>query len=314
MLGSIIVDDEIMKYYFYKCAFALLAALPWGVLSWLSRAIAWLLCHVVQYRREVVRGNLKRSFPKRTPREIEVIARDFYEHLVFQFLASPKLLAQDEATLKSRHLQVSNLEVCAKLREQGYPVFLILMGHCGNWELFSAGQIYFSDLGIQQEQLYRPLKDRALDRVQREMRSAHGALCTPKAEIGRRLVGLMRQELPETRAIAFIADQTPGRDGRVGLWEEFLGQPTAFLDGAERIARKYGLPVVYLDIERRSNICYVGRFKLLSLDPQHQPLHELTRQYIRELEQTIERDPAAWLWSHRRWKHQPPQTFTSQFL
>ena len=30
---------------------------------------------------------------------------------------------------------------------------------------------------------------------------------------------------------------------------------------------------------------------------------EVTDKYFKLLEQTIDRDPANWLWSHNRWKH-----------
>jgi KDO2-lipid IV(A) lauroyltransferase len=32
---------------------------------------------------------------------------------------------------------------------------------------------------------------------------------------------------------------------------------------------------------------------------------EITNLHTRFLEQMIKEDPAYWLWSHRRWKHQP---------
>ncbi|MDO4692077.1 MAG: lysophospholipid acyltransferase family protein [Porphyromonadaceae bacterium] len=296
-----------MKYHLYKSFFSLLSRLPWCVLTAMSRSIAALLRGPIAYRRDVVLDNLRRSFPEKSEAERQRVARDFYNHLVFQFLSSPKLLAQPTEVLKREHMLIEGFDVFAKLKAQGKPISLILMGHCGNWELFSAGQIYFSEIGIQQEQLYRPLKDEALDRVQLEMRSALGAMTTPKDQVGRRLIHLMRQKPRPGHTIAFIADQTPRQGGRVGLWADFLNQPTAFLDGAERLAVKYQLPVVYLDITRHSNRCYTGRMELLCDAPQLLPKHELTKRYIRALELTIRRDPACWLWSHRRWKLTPPQ-------
>lgn len=295
-----------MKYYLYKGLFALLGRLPWTMLRGVSRALAFLLERVVRYRYVVVKSNLSRSFPSYTPAEIERTISEFYYYLVFQFLSSPKLLSLSAEQIKREHLLVEGIEIFGELKAQGHPITIILMGHYGNWELFSAGQIYFNDFGIQQDQLYRPLKDEAIDRVQREMRSAFGSDCTPKADIGRKLIGLMRGESQEGRTFAFIADQTPGRDGKVGLWVHFLNQPTAFLDGAERLARKFRLPVVYMDVERLADTRYIGRMKLLSREPHTLAEHELTRMYVAELERTISRAPAYWLWSHRRWKHTPP--------
>lgn len=303
-----------MKYYIYKGLFALLARFPWFMLRGMSRSLALLLGRVVRYRYAVVKGNLSRSFPDYTQTEIERTISEFYYYLVFQFLSSPKLLSLSAEQIKREHLFVEGIEIFGELKAQGHPITIILMGHYGNWELFSAGQIYFSDFGIQQDQLYRPLKDDAIDRVQREMRSAFGSDCTPKAEIGRKLIGLMKGESQKGRTFAFIADQTPGKDGKVGVWVNFLNQPTAFLDGAERLARKYRLPVVYMDVERLTDTRYIGRMKLLSREPHTLAEHELTCMYVEELERTISRAPAYWLWSHRRWKHTPPENMTSAVM
>ncbi|MFM8964044.1 MAG: hypothetical protein ACKOGD_09420, partial [Sphingomonadales bacterium] len=36
------------------------------------------------------------------------------------------------------------------------------------------------------------------------------------------------------------------------------------------------------------------------------PYQELTRLHLQKLEAQILRNPARWLWSHKRWKHQKP--------
>ncbi|MBP6369841.1 MAG: acetyltransferase, partial [Paludibacteraceae bacterium] len=38
---------------------------------------------------------------------------------------------------------------------------------------------------------------------------------------------------------------------------------------------------------------------------------EMTEQYVRLLEQTIQRNPSYYLWTHRRWKHKRTQPTTS---
>lgn len=293
-----------VTYYCYKLLFGLLARLPWLIIALMARILGFLLHRLLRYRRGVVYANLQRSFPEHEAPAIEEIARDFYHHLAYQFLASPRLLSQSPETIRAHHLQLEGLEVFEGLDLQTRRACIVLMGHCGAWELFSAGQVYFEALGYQQEQLYRPLKSKALDRVQREMRSRYGSLCTPKGEIGRRLVSLLRGEADCPHILAFIADQTP-RPSVDKVWTTFLHQPTAFLDGAERLARKYDLPILYMDIERLAQRQYRGRMQLIASSPRTFPPGEITRQYAALLEQTIRRAPAYWLWSHRRWKHAP---------
>lgn len=293
-----------MKYYSYKLLFRLLSYAPWTLLQAVAWCLGWVLHRLLRYRRSVVYDNLRQSLPSRSREEIEAIARDFYKGLVYQFLSSPKLLSQSAESVRKNHLSLEGLEIFDDLQLDERRVCIVMMGHCGNWELFSAGQIYFGPRGYQQEQLYRPLRDEALDRVQREMRSRYGSLTTPKAEVGRRIIQLLRGKRERPHILAFIADQTP-RPEVSKVWTTFLGRPTAFLDGAERLARKYDLPVVYMDIEPLGTNKYRGRMQLIASSPRATLEGEITLKYAALLEQTIRRAPAYWLWSHKRWKYTP---------
>ena len=42
-------------------------------------------------------------------------------------------------------------------------------------------------------------------------------------------------------------------------------------------------------------------FKLIEEHPEDLPDYQLTERYMQELERSIRRDPALWLWSHDRW-------------
>ena len=46
---------------------------------------------------------------------------------------------------------------------------------------------------------------------------------------------------------------------------------------------------------------YECEFKLIERHSENIPDYELTERYMQELEKTIRRDPALWLWSHDRW-------------
>lgn len=293
---------EQIRYYLYKCLLRVSSILPWFVLRGLSSALSWVLFRIIKYRQRVVLGNISRSFPDKSPEEVTVLAREFYRRFIFQFLSSPKLLSLSAETLRAKHLKFEGLELFEELQRQGHKHTILLMGHCGNWELFSAGSIYFSSMGIVQEQLYRPMRDKAMDRLLREVRTKYGSLVLPKSDVGRRILEVMRT--PDALPIiwAFIADQTPSR-AHAHYWTLFLNQPTAFLDGAERLARKLNLPVVYMDISYVSDTEYIGKMKLITATPKACRTHEITETYALLLEKTLQQNPASWLWSHKRWKH-----------
>lgn len=293
---------ERIRYRAYKTALGLCASLPWPCIHALSRGLGWVLHRGVGYRRTVVQENIRRSFPELGQTEAERLAREFYRRFVMQFISAAKMLSQPNKTILQRHLKYEGLELFERLLRQGRPHSILLLGHCGNWELFSAGSLYLAPMGITQDQLYRPLRDRAADRLFLEMRTQHGSLVVPKSEIGRRMLSELKESNPQPRSWLFLSDQKPSRD-HVNYWTLFLNQPTAFLDGAERLARKYNLPVIYMDIERLSDRQYVGHMKLICENPKEAKPYEITESYARMLEATIMRDKAGWLWSHKRWRY-----------
>src|SRR5665213_820575 len=58
----------------------LLALLPTRLLYFIADGIAWILEHVVKYRKSIVYANLRNSFPDKTESEIREIAHHFYRH------------------------------------------------------------------------------------------------------------------------------------------------------------------------------------------------------------------------------------------
>jgi KDO2-lipid IV(A) lauroyltransferase len=82
----------------------------------------------------------------------------------------------------------------------------------------------------------------------------------------------------------------------------FLNQPTAFISGTETLARRLDMGVAYIDMYKPRRGHYRVVFRLLSDNIAETKPGEITECYARLLEETITRDPALWLWSHKRWK------------
>ena len=85
---------------------------------------------------------------------------------------------------------------------------------------------------------------------------------------------------------------------------DFLSQETPVFTGTERIAKQVNAYVCYIDITRPRRGYYHGLFKPVKVDAQTPVTSEypITEVYMHLLEETINRAPAYWLWSHNRWK------------
>lgn len=271
--------------------------LPMRMLYVLSDILYVLIYRIFRYRRKVVRRNLAASFPDKSTPELRALERRFYHHFSDYIVETIKLthISLEEIQRRAR---VRNPEVVDRLMAEGHPCVILLMGHYGNWEWFSASASQFADLRIYQ--IYRPLKNKAVDRLFILLRTRFGSCCIKKNDTVRDMIRLKKDKI---RAIViFLADQTPSK-ANLHYWTNFLHQDTAMLTGAERIARKLDLPVVYIDTQKARRGYYTVDLKLLAEYPKETPENYITERYARLLEQMIERDPAYWLWTHKRWKH-----------
>ena len=107
--------------------------------------------------------------------------------------------------------------------------------------------------------------------------------------------------------VLMMADQT-SHGLESDYWNEFLHQDTCWFTGIERIAKKLDYAVVFVDMRRQGRGRYVVSFEVVTDDPKSAAEGEIMEKYVRSVERFIEANPDNWLWSHRRWKHQRPQT------
>ncbi|MEY4927170.1 MAG: hypothetical protein RI894_1606, partial [Bacteroidota bacterium] len=111
----------------------------------------------------------------------------------------------------------------------------------------------------------------------------------------------MQASIGQTWAVFMISDQSPS-NVKDAHWLPFFGHETAFLHGLEKHARAYNYPVFYFNVKRIKRGQYDVTAHLLADKPAELAPSELTRRYATMLEACIRADPAAWLWSHNRWK------------
>ena len=82
-----------------------------------------------------------------------------------------------------------------------------------------------------------------------------------------------------------------------------MNQETAVFNGPEKIAKTFNYPVVYMHINRVKRGFYEVTPTLLFENPKSTDDTEITRVFNKKLEEDIMKQPATWLWSHKRWKH-----------
>lgn len=273
-----------------------LSRLPWWMLYALSSLLAWICTTFHVYRYRVVVNNLRLAFPEKTDAERRSICRRFYRHLTDSLVETVKLLHVSDKSLR-RKVEFVGWEQLKAERDARRSVILYL-GHYGNWELVPTIVWVIPDDYIK-GQIYKKAHHDTGRAIMERIRSRFGAENIDQKHAFMRLVRQNREG--KLTCTGFIADQRP--NGHMGNWTTFLGLPTAYMAGGEEIGRRIDAAYYYIDIEEISR----GRSRL-TLKPvvpaADEEKYPMTVGYLRMLEQTIRRDPALWLWTHKRWAGQ----------
>jgi KDO2-lipid IV(A) lauroyltransferase len=290
--------DAISFYLFYGFNWVI-TLLPFRALYVISDFLFLFLYYFPGYRKGVVMNNLKNAFPEKSDAERAVIGRKFYRHLADIFIE----------TLKQQHLSVKehkkrfiteNPEVLERLYSEGKDVVAVF-GHYNNWEYTSIFPLMFKYVFIP---VYRPLKNKYFDKYLLNIRERYGSILTPGPMVIREI---LKQRKENRRSFtSLLTDQIPAK-GDIHYWTQFLNQDTPVYLGAEKIAAKYGMAVVFLNYRKVKRGHYSLKFEVLFENAAGLPEYTVTEAHVKRLEEIIREAPEYWIWSHRRWKHKREQ-------
>lgn len=272
---------------------------PLSVLYFLADYVIYpLVRYVVRYRLQLVRKNIRLSFPEKSEMERDAIINAFYHHFADILVEIIYGYRVSDAEMRAR-VVFDNVDMVEDLARKKHGV-IVYLGHMCNWEWLADLNKQFVDQSIIEYNVYRKQKSANADKAILQLRSKRGGECVEKNMLLRKLVQLRHVDHPFV--IGLIADQKPSRRN-AHTWTTFLNQDTAFLDGGEVLARKFDLGVVYANIISPKRGYYRIHFEVITDDPQSMPENEITLAYARMIETNIRQQPERWLWTHNRWKH-----------
>ena len=275
-------------------AIKLLSRLPLSVLYALSDFLFFVSFHMVKYRRKLVRKNLKNSFPSKSETELKKIEKDFYKNLCDYAVEMLKLFTIKQDELNKR-VKFINPEVSIKYTQAGQSL-LNLASHQFNWEwLLAAGSFI---LPAQMDFVYQPVNNKFFDSFSQACRTRFGAYGIRRDSVAREVI--KRKNI--VRNIAIVGDQYPGYGHDKRYEATFLHQSTVFFSGPNQLAQLTQYPVLYYAMRKVSRGYYEAKIIELALPPYEKENTDVLRNYIYEVENVIDKDPAGWLWSHNRWK------------
>jgi KDO2-lipid IV(A) lauroyltransferase len=274
----------------------ILSLLPLSILYVFASVLYGFLFYIAKYRRQVVRTNLELSFPEKSAAEINKIEKQYYQYLAALIFEVIKMSTISKSELNKRYV-FNNIDRINAYFERGESV-LACSAHYGNWEwgtLAIGLHIKANNYAI-----YKPLSNSVFDQWFRRIRTRFGNQLIAMRQTYRAVT----ESKNSPSLFLFGNDQAPPKE-ESHYWMTFLNQHTSVQLGIEKIAKKTNRPVFYLKLKVVKKGYYEIDCVPICLDPENTNGHEITDLHVRLLEDLIREEPAYWLWSHRRWKHQP---------
>ncbi|HYJ64109.1 MAG TPA: lipid A biosynthesis acyltransferase [Parafilimonas sp.] len=281
-------------YYLAYGFLYLVSLLPFFIIYLISDFFYFLIYHVWGYRKDVVLNNLAIAFPDKSFEERKQISKQFYKNLVDNFIETIKLISISKKQLQRRF--TFNIELPNEQYNSGRNVQFHL-GHFFNWEYANLALSIASKYPVLV--VYMPVVNKTIDKLFLKIRTRFNAKMIAATYYRRDFSPYSKGRY----AIVFVADQNPGVTDNA-YWSNFFNKPTPFVTGPEKNAKLNNCIVYYARFSKPKRGFYNLEFILLTDNPRSLKEGELTKKMIRELETSVKENPAIYLWSHRRWKHE----------
>ncbi|MGX7666020.1 lysophospholipid acyltransferase family protein [Flavobacterium pedocola] len=272
-----------------------ISVLPFPLFYFLSDCIYVLVYRLIGYRKKTVRANIAMALPHLSEKERRTIEKKFYHHMCDMFLEMIKTMTISRKEIEKR-FRYTNLEVYHDLEKKGKSIAL-MCAHYASYEWVISMNYHSNHKGYG---IYKRIANPHFDKLVRNIRSKFNAYLITTKET---------KSTIENNSIngilglyGFASDQTP-RWSKHLYWYEFMGIETPIHIGAEMLAKRFDMNVIFLKVRKVKRGYYEASFEILSEDVNSVPNYQLSEQFIKKVEQQIYEAPEFYLWTHKRWKH-----------
>jgi KDO2-lipid IV(A) lauroyltransferase len=269
--------------------------LPFRLLYAVSDLLYILMYHIFRYRKQTVQDNLRLVFPEKSDLEIKTITKKFFHHFCDMILESIKSMNISLKSMKARYT-FKNLDIIKDFEKQKKSIVL-MCAHYGSWEWIFILQTYTSHRGYG---IYKRLQNKYFDRLIKSIRARYNSYLITTKETFKVLEEAKKNGILSMNG--FASDQSPKKN-KAYHWNEFMGIKVPVHTGAEMLAKKLDMPIVFFAVERKKRGYYEATFQTLAENPTDYKDYEITDKFLKLVEKQIHEAPEYYLWTHKRWKH-----------
>ena len=273
----------------------IISILPYHIFYLFSDFVCFLTYNIIGYRKKVVRNNIKLALPHLSDKERLVIEKKFYIHLCDMFLEMIKTISISQKEIEKR-FTFSNMELYYELEKKNKSIAL-MCAHYASYEWVVSMNYYINCKGYG---IYKKLANPHFDKLVKNIRSKFKAeLITTKETIPTIKENYKKNVIS---LYGFASDQSPRLNSEHHS-ASFMGQIVPVHTGAEMLAKRFDMNVIFLRVKKVKRGYYEASFEVLSDDVQSVPNYEITDKFLKLVEEQIYEAPEYYFWTHKRWKH-----------
>jgi KDO2-lipid IV(A) lauroyltransferase len=273
----------------------LVSKLPFRLLYLFSDGIYVVVYHLIGYRKKIVRQNIGLALPHLSDKERLVIEKKFFHHLCDIFLEMIKTITISEEEISKRY-QLTNLDFYLEMEKKQKSIALMCAHYASyEWAVSMNKHTSFEGYGI-----YKKLSNPHFDKLVKDIRNRFKAtLITTRETIPTIQKNFSTGHLG---TYGFASDQSP-QLSKAYHWHSFMGIEVPVHTGAEMLAKRFDMNVIFLRTKKVKRGYYEATFELLSDDVKSVPNYAITDEFLKLVEKQIYEAPEYYLWTHKRWKH-----------
>ncbi len=272
-----------------------LSRLPMRILYLKSDISFFIIYYIIGYRKKIVLNNLKLVFKDKAEKELLIIRKKFFKHLMDLMMESIKAFSISEKEILKRYTY-KNPELVNKYAKEGKSIALV-GAHQANWE-WSTSLPKVLDINVYGA--YTKLNNAYFEKCVRDSREKFGVFGYKTSE----MVRAMQQRVSnkEQGAYILLSDQSP-QFHKAYYWRNFFNTKVPVHTGAEMLAKKFDLVVINYVTKKIKRGYYETEFQLITAEPKEVEDYKITDAYTKLTEKNISNQPEFYLWSHNRFKH-----------
>jgi KDO2-lipid IV(A) lauroyltransferase len=287
-----------MKYIIYLITYPILwciSILPFPLLYLLSDFVFIIVYHIIGYRTKTVRENIALTLPHLSEKERLLIEKKFYHHLCDLFLEMIKTMTMSKEEISKRYI-FKNIEVYKEIETKEKSIAIMCAHYASyEWAVSLNYHSHYKSYGI-----YKKIKNPYFDKLVHKIRSKFKAILITTKETIPTIINNSNNNI--LSAYGFASDQSP-KENTAFHYTKFMGIEVPVHTGAEMLAKRYNMNVVFLKTKKIKRGYYEASIEILSENSCDVPNYEITEQFLKLVEQQIYEAPEYYLWTHKRWKH-----------